>query len=315
LVDVAYAFFARDPDAPIAVTDRYLAGYLFVMCGGADDISGLLKKRVMANCSNAVAPRTDLIEKMAGFVETLDESDRKKYTAMMTDGRAGRYLTEITFGNTGYLQANNFEGVLTEIYEEAFVERKKALVAQSENFEVERQRLTAEMAIGHERAVDAVRQETAQALRRVDEQFERLAREQEAREKAEADLNRAQSQLQTTLSRLAADAFGSGQTMRRLLYVGYALAAFVLAWLGDLIAPASNYRFVIYLCSAVLLMVTLHQVPRVLIDRPQVAFTRWRYRRAVERLGLSAPAEGFVFDAATGVLGPGNPEHGSRTGR
>lgn len=304
LVDVAYGFFSQDPDAPIAVTDRYLAGYLFVMCGGADDIAGLLRKRVVANCSNAVAPRTDLIEKMAGFVEKLDETQRARYAAMMTDGRAARYLTEITFGNTGYLQAGNFEDVLTEIYEEAFVERNKALTAQREALEAERVRLAAAMSSHHEEAVGAVLEEKAQALRRIDDQLGKLAKEQEAREEAQSALGLVQSQLRTTLGRVAADAAVAGRLVRLLLYGVYPLAAFLLAWLGDSITPASNYRPLYYLVCALLVLVALHQIPHSLIERPRLAFARWQYKRMVEKFGLLVTAREYDFDPLTGILEP-----------
>lgn len=304
LVDVAYGFFSRDPDAPIAVTDRYLAGYLFVMCGGADDITGLLKKRVMANCSNAVAPRTDLIEKMAGFVEKLDGAQRTKYTAMMTDGRAARYLTEITFGNTGYLQADNFESVLGEIYEEAFVERNKALTAQREVLEAERIALVAEMASNHEKEVGAVQEEKARALERIDEELDKLKKEQQAREVAQIALDAAQSQLRATLGSFAIDAFSTGQKLSKLLYAVYLLAAIGVAFLGDLIAPSSQYRPVYYVVCGFLVLVALHRVPHLLIERPRIAYVRWLYNRTVQKFGLVTTAHEYEFDPVSGALKP-----------
>jgi hypothetical protein len=302
LVDVAYSFFSREPDAPIAVTDRYLAGYLFVMCGGADDITGLLKKRVLANCANAVAPRTELVQRMALFLNDLDEGRRKKYAAMMTDGRAARYLTEITFGNVGYLQANNFEEVLEEIYDEAFVERSKALAEQRTVLEAERAALLAAAAADHDLQVASVSQAREKAVLEVERQLEALASEQNARQQAQSALLQAQGQLNGAMSKAGQDALVFGKITTWVLYAVYMLAAAGLAWLGDYIAPSSGYRPVYYLCSAVLVLFALHQVPQLLIDRPKLRLVRWRYAQLVSQRGLNDSAYKFHFDPATGAV-------------
>ena len=302
LVDVAYGFFTREPDAPIAVTDRYLAGYLFVMCGGSDDITGMLKRRVLANCTNAVAPRTDLIEKMAGFVQGLDESHRQKYTAMMTEGRAARYLTELTFGNSGYLQAHNFEGVLEEIYDEAFVERSKALAAQKASQEAESAMLLAELSADHERELTAERSASSLALQQVDEKLVSLAQEQEARKEVQTALAGAQKQLREALYKVAQDAATFGRIANWLLYCVYSFAAFVLAWLGDLISASSNLRPIYYFGSALLVLFALHQAPQILIDRPKLWLTQWRYRRLLIERSLVESAQAFHFEPDTGTI-------------
>lgn len=303
LVDVAYSFFSRDPDAPIAVTDRYLAGYLFVMCGGADDITGLLKKRVLANCANAVAPRTELVQRMAQFLNGLDESRRNRYAAMMTDGRAARYLTEITFGNVGYLQANNFEEVLEEIYDEAFVERSSALAEQRTALEEERAALLAAASADHNLQIASVRDEREKAVKEVERQLEALASEQNARQQVQTELLRAQRQLNDAVNKAGQDALGFGKLVTWGLYAVYMLAAAALAWLGDFISPSSGYRPVYYLCSAVLVLFALHQIPQLLIDRPKLRLVRWRYKRLINQRGLSDSAYKFHFDPATGQVG------------
>jgi hypothetical protein len=77
-----------------------------------------------------------------------------------------------------------------------------------------------------------------------------------------------------------------------------------LAWLGDSITPASNYRLFYYFASALLVIVALHQIPQLLIERPRLAFARWQYKRMVERLGLLTSAQGYAFDPLSGILEP-----------
>lgn len=304
LVDVAYGFFNREPDAPVAVTDRYLAGYLFVMCGGADDITGLLKRRVLANCTNAVAPRTDLIEKMAGFVQELDETHRRKYTAMMTEGRAARYLTEITFGNTGYLHAHNFEEVLEEIYEEAIVERSKALAEQKSALEAERAAILQAVSADHDRQMSAERSTSAVALQQVDEKIAALAQEQKARREAQTALTEAQIKLRSALEKAANAAVAYGRNANRLLYCAYVFGAALLAWVGDLISASSTFRPIYYAGSALLVFVALHQVPQILIDRPRLRIVQWRFRRLLVERGLVESAQDFHFDPNSGAISP-----------
>ncbi|WP_143476252.1 hypothetical protein [Pseudacidovorax sp. RU35E] len=302
LVDVAYSFFSRDPDAPIAVTDRYLAGYLFVMCGGSDDITGLLKKRVLANCANAVAPRTELVQRMAQFLSGLDESRRKKYAAMMTDGRAARYLTEITFGNVGYLQADNFEDVLEDIYDEAFVERSRALAEQRAALEQERAAMLAAASADHDIHIASVREEREKAVQEVERQIEALARVQEDRQQAQTALLLAQGQLNNAIKKAGRDAREYGKLVAWGLYATYVLAAVALAWLGDFISQSSGYRPLYYLGSGLLVLLALHQMPQLLIEGPKLGFVRRRYKQLVVQRGLSDSAHKFRFDPATGQV-------------
>lgn len=302
LVDVAYSFFSREPDAPIAVTDRYLAGYLFVMCGGSDDITGLLKKRVLANCANALAPRTELVQRMAQFLDGLDESRRKKYAAMMTDGRAARYLTEITFGNVGYLQAGNFEEVLEEIYDEAFIERSRVLAEQRKVLEQERVESLAAATAVLDDQIASVRDERERAFEKVEQINEELESVQEERERAEAAFLIAQGQLNNATNKAGRDALAFGKLVERGLYAAYVLAAAALAWLGDFVSQSSWYRPVYYLCSGVLLLLALHQIPQFLIERPKLRLVRWRFKQLVAQRGLSDSARNLYFDPATGKL-------------
>jgi hypothetical protein len=303
LVDVAYSFFSRDPDAPIAVTDRYLAGYLFVMCGGSDDITGLLKKRVLANCANAVAPRAELVLRMAQFLSGLDENRRKKYAAMMTDGRAARYLTEITFGNVGYLQADNFEAVLGEIYDEAFVERSRALAEQRTELEQERSAMLAAATTEHDIQIASVRDERERAEKEVERQNEALASVQEERQQTQTALFLAQGQLNNAMNKAGQDALAFGELVAWGLYAAYMLAAAALAWLGDFISQSSEYRPVYYFCSGVLVLLALHQMPQILIEHPKLRLKHWRYKQLVRQRGLSDSAHKFDFDPTTGSVG------------
>jgi hypothetical protein len=303
LVDVAYSFFSRDPDAPIAVTDRYLAGYLFVMCGGSDDITGLLKKRVLANCANAVAPRTELVQRMAQFLSGLDENLRKKYAAMMTDGRAARYLTEITFGNVGYLQAGNFEEVLEEIYDEAFIERSRALAEQRTSLEQERAAMLAAASADHDIQIASVRDEREKALKEVELQIEALASVQEEKQQTQTALLFAQDQLSNAMNKAGQDALAFGKLVTWVLYAAYVLAAAALAWLGDFISQSSGYRPVYYICSGILVLLALHNMPQLLIERPKLRLVHWRYKQLVTQRGLSDSAHKFHFDRATGNVG------------
>jgi hypothetical protein len=302
LVDAAYKFFSDEADAPIVVTDRYLAGYLFVMCGGSDDITSLLKKKVLANCTNAVAPRTDLIQKMAGFVEKLDVEQREKYSGMMTHSRAGRYLTEVTFGNVSYLSDDNYEEILEEIFQEAIVERTRVLDQQKKVLQEEHNEKLLEMQIEANKKIIEKDNINKKELELIGKQLDRLVAEQEEKEKVKFAFDQIKSDQFSAIAVLANEVHLSSKYIGYFLYLIYILLAFIITWVGDFVSPDSEFRYIYYVCNAVLVFLALHQMPVVLIDKPKRKFANYRYRKLVGQRGLVSVAKSFHFDTSSGEL-------------
>lgn len=103
----------RPGEVPPAITDRYLAGLLWVMYGGK--AADLAPKLLLANCAAALEPRSDLIAKMMRFLHEVSPEQEKHFTALMTDERAGQHLMQLTLGDSHFLTRDNASLILEEV--------------------------------------------------------------------------------------------------------------------------------------------------------------------------------------------------------
>jgi len=102
-------------EVPPAITDRYLAGLLWVMYGGkAEEIA---PKLLLANCAAALEPRSDVINRMHRFLTEVSPQQAEMFKVLMTDERAGQHLMQITLGDSTYITAGNVEETLAQIRE------------------------------------------------------------------------------------------------------------------------------------------------------------------------------------------------------
>lgn len=128
-------------EVPPALTDRYLAGLLWVLFGGkAGDLAPTL---LLANCAAALEPRNDVIGKMHRFLSQVSERQATTFRALMTNERAGQHLMELTLGDPGFLTEENSEVLL---------ERIKQTLVEEERVQSER-RLTEEIRVQEERRI------------------------------------------------------------------------------------------------------------------------------------------------------------------
>lgn len=103
----------RPGEVPPAITDRYLAGLLWVMYGGK--AADLAPKLLLANCAAALEPRSDLIAKMLRFLHEVSPEQEKHFTALMTDERAGQHLMQLTLGDSQFLTRDNAVAILEDV--------------------------------------------------------------------------------------------------------------------------------------------------------------------------------------------------------
>lgn len=99
-------------EVPPCITDRYLAGILWITLGG--QTNELSAKRLLANCVRATSPRLDVVSKIAQFLEDLDPQKAKYFEALMTDERAAHFLMQRTLGDPRVVTRENY----LDIYEE-----------------------------------------------------------------------------------------------------------------------------------------------------------------------------------------------------
>lgn len=112
----------RDGEVPPAVSERYLAGLLWVLYGGKG--KELTKHLLLANCAAALEPRSDVISQMHRFLSQVDDKQAEFFHTLMTEERAGQYVMQFTLGDSAFLDQNNAPVVLEQI--------KKSLIEKHE---------------------------------------------------------------------------------------------------------------------------------------------------------------------------------------
>ena len=105
---------------PPCISDRHLAGLLWISIGGGGDT--LPRLRLVANCSAAVMPRRDLVSRMHRFFEDLNPAMEKRFQALMTNERAEHFLMDRTLSDVAVIQQDNYEEIYRDI-EEVTAER------------------------------------------------------------------------------------------------------------------------------------------------------------------------------------------------
>lgn len=145
------AYFSKehmlsDEQAPPFITDRYMAGLLFVAQGGrGEDIP---RRKLIANCAAAVAPRQDVVTRMMSVLEQVDEASAPELEALMTEKRCSYYLMESSLGDADIITKDNaleiIEGIRRVIAEqvarEKELEKGQALRKQKKDLESRRAR-------------------------------------------------------------------------------------------------------------------------------------------------------------------------------
>jgi hypothetical protein len=106
--------FRLKSDVPPVLTDRYLAGMIFVLFGGK--AAELTHYRLLANCTAALEPRSDVISKIHRFLSQLDESKAEYFRALMTDERASQHMMQLTLGDTVHITSTrDAEQILEQV--------------------------------------------------------------------------------------------------------------------------------------------------------------------------------------------------------
>ena len=105
---------------PPCISDRQLAGLLWISIGGGGDT--LPRLRLIANCTAAIMPRRDLISRMHRFFADLNPAMEKRFEALMTNERAEHFLMDRTLSDLAVITQDNFEEIYRDI-EEAAAER------------------------------------------------------------------------------------------------------------------------------------------------------------------------------------------------
>jgi hypothetical protein len=181
----------RPNEVPPAVTDRFLAGMLWVIFGGKAD--ELTEYRLLASCSAALEARNDVSQKVHQFLNQIDARKAEHFRALMTTERSAQYLMELTLGDSALIHstddADRLLLRLDEEYRRQYKEESATLVARVRSQAEEEVQRARDLATSH---ADQARAAEADAM---------LAREaaetarQAARERVEAIEERARAEV------------------------------------------------------------------------------------------------------------------------
>lgn len=102
-----------DGEVPPAISERYLAGILWVIFGGKG--KDLSRHLLLANCAAALEPRSDVVKQMHRFLSEMDTKQAEFFRTLMTEERAGQYMMQLTLGDSALLNQDNAAVVLEQV--------------------------------------------------------------------------------------------------------------------------------------------------------------------------------------------------------
>jgi hypothetical protein len=181
---------------PPCITDRYLAGLLWITQGGGG--SHLSRERLISNCTAAISPRRDVVTKVHRFLENLSQVRADRFDALMTNERAEHFLMDRTIGDVTLIKDSNLEAIYRDV-ELIAGER----VAAQKDEEMANLRSSHDAALATQRAAheDAMRTTMEAAAEKLQTESTRLlqlegqlAEERERKSEAEAAVQRLRSE-------------------------------------------------------------------------------------------------------------------------
>jgi hypothetical protein len=173
------ALSARDYFPP-CITDRYLAGILWISTGGGGET--LSRLRLVANCSAAVTPRRDVVSRLQKFLEQLSPALVTKFEALMTNERAEHFLMDRTLADPTLITQENYEAIYRDIEE---VAAERVTRRKDEEIRVLKEGHASELAKLTEQHRDKFREETTRSATLASELTRREASERETVRKAQ----------------------------------------------------------------------------------------------------------------------------------
>lgn len=144
-------------DVPPVFTDRYMASLLFVMFGGQG--KEITHYQLLANCSAALEPHSDIMGAMYRFLNQLDPVRADHFRAIMTDDRASQHLMQLTLGEVCITSTQDAASVLEALEQRYDDDARRRYEKQLEEVQAAGTDALARQAAEHERAMRVAREE------------------------------------------------------------------------------------------------------------------------------------------------------------
>ena len=290
LVRAALSYINRLPgleytDPPV-LSDRAMAGTLWVASGGKG--AELPLHKLLANCTAAVRPRRDVIEKVREVLRESSHEDARLFEALIEDDRCGYCLMRSTLGDSSLVTGESTPRLLREMKlaaaAEVVGEKDEQLRAEREAHTKELQELAAQREADADRAQREIRDASTRiglaeaTLKEEREQREALTRRLAASE----DAQRLDQELRVRRT---------FQQARYVEWLAYAMVfvpiAFLLSLLSEVTGKLEGWSWLAGFGGSILLGLAQFAIfPNVLFGKFARNARLQAFRRGLERHNL-----------------------------
>lgn len=144
-------------EVPPVFTDRYMASLLFVMFGGQG--KEITHYQLLANCSAALEPHSDIMSAMYRFLTQLDPVRADHFRAIMTDDRASQHLMQLTLGEVCVTSSSDAASMLESLEQRYDDEARRRYDEQLQDAEAVGAEALERQATEHEREMTTAKEQ------------------------------------------------------------------------------------------------------------------------------------------------------------
>lgn len=327
-----------NPDAARPfITDRQAAGLMWLALGG--DVNGISTKELLANCSQVVTPRRDVLSEVYKILERTDDRSAKEFEALMSEDRCAHYVMDYTLGDATLVTQDNAVTMLEDVKRKAvedmlaqdraahdaeMADLKKEMDAALRHTVDEYKGVTDETVARYERELEVARSELASKEEHIAEVAHSLEGAMADSVAQVAALERTQETLdameRVTLMSCARIARRATVARRVGLVLAISVVGAIAGLFTNMIFTIVQNRGVqlavgaIYaVLSAAIVVVLGWGMPDILFGGRFKKFEIERFQREVERIGLTASLDRWSISPDGGGDGvgivPREPSH------
>lgn len=297
-------------DVPAAISDRHLAGLMWVVYGGK--AKELPSHVLLANCAKAIEPRSDVIRQMHKFLSELDPKKAEFFEALMTKERSGQHLMQLTLGESAFLTKDNVSAILEQMTS-ALVEKQR--LEMREHI----QRITGE----HESIEQELRRDLLAArTRELQEQLvsrERNQRITDLEQSIAAVLSERTQNKKKLVERCVRYAIGRTNTLHWIVSAAAATLGTLVGWFGMLESSVTMVKGIGAGMIWIISFAGFWKIPDRLLGGWMSRFREKVYREKLRELGDAEDDALFEIDWGSGSvstrLRPNGPSGAETTQR
>lgn len=297
-------------EVPPAITDRRFAGYLWFAVGGS--IGALSRRKLVANCSYVMTPRTDVVSKARQYLCDLDPAKADIFASLMRDQRAQRCLMKSTLGFPSAIRRDNAEQLLEEI--RLSVAAEVQVMAAAKEAEAAARHEAELASIASTRQAEQLESETS--ILRLRQDLEKRSFEASQaigqRDAQVGDLSDRLKSMESVLSsdidrriqRAVSSANLATMALKAILAIVYLSLVGVSYWY----LPSEKAAYTLGV-TLIVALAAFWIVPQYIYDRIAVPLWMARFRARCEDLGVSESAGGYALEPLEGIARPRRIDH------